>query len=623
MCGICGLLSPSGRPDPALVERMNASLVHRGPDEGSIDLFGRCILGHRRLRVIDLATGGQPVRNEAGDVVAVFNGELYNFPELRGELAGAGHDVRGSGDTPVIPHLYEEDGPEFVRRLSGMFALALWDAGRDRLVLARDRVGKKPLLWTRLPDGTLAFASELKALLALPGVSREVDPSALDAFLALQYVPGGTPLRNVEKLPPGHLLVAEGGSVEVTPYWRLEAHPDESGARSDAEWLELVRETVAAAVRRRLVADVPLGALLSGGIDSSIVVAEMAKAAGTVRTFTVGFGNDRYDERGYARAVAGRYATEHEEIVVEPDLDEILPRLALTFDEPLGDEAALPQFVVCELARRHVTVALTGDGGDEAFAGYERYVAHELAHRLALPGAAVAARWLRFAGRREPRSRANRAGRLLESAAAPAGARYGRLMEVFPAELRAELWSPEFVPEPTAAWLLLGPPPGGGITGLQLLDARTYLPGDLLLKADLASMAHSLELRSPLLDREVLELGVSLPPRLKTRGLRGKEALRRAYADALPPEVAARGKTGFGVPLAGWFRNQLRPLAADLLLGERARARGQLRPSVVKRLLDEHVSARADHGHRLWCLVMLELWQQLHLEAAAPAATPA
>jgi asparagine synthase (glutamine-hydrolysing) len=308
VCGICGLLAPSGRPDPVLAERMNAALVHRGPDEGSVDEFGRCVFGHRRLQVIDLATGSQPVTNEAGDVVAVFNGELYNFQDLRRELAATGHEVRGSGDTPVIPHLYEEDGPDFVRRLSGMFAIALWDAGRDRLVLARDRIGKKPLLWTRLSDGTLAFASELKALLQLPGISREVDPAALDAYLALQYVPGGTALRGVEKLAPGHVLVAESGSVRVEPYWQLEPRPEEHSAE---EWLELVREAVGAAVRRRLVADVPLGALLSGGIDSSIVVAEMAKASGTVRTFTVGFGHDRYDERDYARAVAKRYATEH------------------------------------------------------------------------------------------------------------------------------------------------------------------------------------------------------------------------------------------------------------------------------------------------------------------------
>jgi asparagine synthase (glutamine-hydrolysing) len=617
VCGICGLLAPSGQPDPALVERMNDALVHRGPDEGSVDAFGRCVLGHRRLQVIDLATGSQPVANEGGDVVAVFNGELYNFRGLRAELAG--HEVRGTGDTPVIPHLYEESGPGFVARLEGMFALALWDAARDRLVLARDRVGKKPLLWTRLPDGTLAFASELKALLRLPGVSRELDAAALDAYLALQYVPAGTALRGVEKLPPGHLLVAEGESLRVEPYWSLEPRAEEL---RDEEWLERVRETVGAAVRRRLVADVPLGALLSGGIDSSIVVAEMARAGGRVRTFTVGFRDERYDERAYARAVAERYGTEHEEIVVDPDVTELLPRLARTFDEPLGDEAALPQFVVGELARRHVTVALTGDGGDEAFAGYERYSAVGLARRVAVPGAGTAARMLRWAGRGEPRSRANRAGRLLEAAALPPEARYGRLMEVFPASLRAELWEPAFVSAPKPAWELL-PASDDGISDLQRLDIRTYLPGDLLLKADLASMAHSLEMRSPLLDHAVLELGVSLPDRLKLDGRRGKVALRRAFAEELPPQVAGRGKTGFGVPIGRWFREDLRVLAGDVLLDETARARGLFRPGAVARLLHEHVLGRADHGHRLWCLLMLELWQREHIDTSAHAAVAA
>jgi asparagine synthase (glutamine-hydrolysing) len=618
VCGICGLVAPSGRPDPALVERMNAALVHRGPDEGSVDEFGRCVLGHRRLQVIDLVTGSQPVANESAGVVAVFNGELYNFQALRDELAASGHEVRGTGDTPVIPHLYEEEGPRFTRRLSGMFALALWDEPRGRLVLARDRVGKKPLLWTRLSDGTLAFGSELKALLRLPGVSRRVDPAALDAYLALQYVPSGTALRGVEKLPPGHVLVFEGGSTRVEPYWRLEPDREQLG---ENEWLERVRETVGAAVRRRLVADVPLGALLSGGIDSSVVVAEMA-SAGTVRTFTVGFGEERYDERAFARTVAERYGTQHEEIVVEPDVAEVLPRLASAFDEPLGDEAALPQFLVSELARRHVTVALTGDGGDEAFAGYERYAAVGLARRIAVPGAGLAARTFRWAGRAEPRSRANRAARLLEVAALPAPARYGRLMEVFPPDLRARLWEPEFVARPAPAWELLGPAPEAGIAGLQRLDVATYLPGDLLLKADLASMAHSLELRSPLLDREVLELGVSLPDALKVRGLRGKEALRRAFAEALPAEVGARSKAGFGVPITRWFRRELRELAADLLLGEPARSRGQLRPAAVEQLLADHASGRADHGHRIWCLLMLELWQRVHVEADVPVAAP-
>lgn len=619
MCGICGLVAPSGAPDAGLVGRMNDALVHRGPDEGSIDGFGRCVLGHRRLQVIDLETGSQPVEDEAGDIVCVFNGELYNFRELRAELAGKGHDVRGTGDTPVIPHLYEEYGLDFPQRLSGMFAIALWDRRRDRLVLVRDRVGKKPLLWTVLPDETFAFASELKALARIPELRRRVDPAALDAYLALQYVPGGTGLRNIHKLPPGSTLVWEHGRADERRYddafGRVEAAGDE-------EWLELVRETVRAAVRRRLVADVPLGALLSGGIDSTIVVALMAEASTRpVKTFTVGFSDPRYNERAYARAVAERYGTEHEELTLEVDAAETLPRLASAFDEPLGDEAALPLYLICEAAGQHVTVALTGDGGDEAFGGYERYLAYRLA---GLPGARLApTRLLRFLGKNDPRTSANRLARLGEAAKVSRDARYGGLMEVFPAQLRSELWEPGFVERATSASRLLGQPRSAGIAGLQLLDVKTYLPGDLLLKADIASMAHSLELRSPFLDRDVLRLGISLPDSLKFRGRRGKHGLRLAFSGQLPPEIGTRSKRGFGVPLAGWFRGELRELAADLLLGERARRRGQLRPQAVQRLLDEHVNGRADHGHRLWCLVMLELWQRSYVESEHPPPTAA
>jgi asparagine synthase (glutamine-hydrolysing) len=617
MCGICGLVAASGTPDPALVSRMNAALVHRGPDEGSVDAFGRCVLGHRRLQVIDLETGSQPVANEAGDVVAVFNGELYNFRELRAELSG--HDVRGTGDTPVIPHLYEDHGLGFADRLSGMFAIALWDAARERLVLARDHVGKKPLVYALLDDGSLAFASEVKALLQLPGLRREVDSAQLDAYLALQYVPGGTGLAGVEKLPPGHLLAWEQGTIRVEPF----AVPGRLDPRSDEEWLELIGAEVSEAVERRLVADVPLGALLSGGIDSSIVVALMARASSRrVRTFTVGFGEPRYDERRYAQAVADRYATEHTEVVLEPDVQAALPRLAEAYDEPHGDEAALPLFLICEAARSEVTVALTGDGGDESFGGYERYLAHRLAARVPAIGAGTAARTLRRLSR-EPRSSATRAARFLETVAAPEAERYGRLMEVFPAELRAELWEPEFVARPRSAAELLGAPDGPGVDALQRVDVRTYLPGDLLVKADIASMAHSLELRSPLLDRRVLELGISLPDKLKLSRRQGKAALRKAFADRLPPEVAGRGKTGFGVPLTAWFRGELRPLAAELLLDATARSRGQLRPAAVKKLLDEHVSGRIDHGHRLWCLVMLELWQRTWVDTAQPVAPAA
>jgi asparagine synthase (glutamine-hydrolysing) len=611
VCGIAGLYSPTGSPNPDHVDAMRAALVHRGPDEGSTDAFGHCVLGHQRLKVIDLDTGYQPVTNETGAVVAVYNGEAYNFHALRQELQG--HVVRGTGDTPVLPHLYEESGPLFAERLHGMFALALWDASRERLVLARDRLGKKPLLWTRLPDGTLAFASELKALLRLPQVAREVDLDAIDAYLALQYVPGGrTALRGIHKLPPGHVLVAEGTTERLERYWQ--PAPAEPSSREE-EWLERVRESVAGAVQRRLVADVPLGALLSGGIDSSIVVALMAEAsAQPVRTFTVGFADERYDEREYARAVAARYGTVHEELELHEDIAATLPRLAATYDEPLGDEAAFPTFLIAEQARRHVTVALAGDGGDESFAGYERYIAMGLAGRIPgrLASAAATAVRLLPAARREPRSPFYRSARLLDVAATPAERRYEQLMGVFPLDLRADLWSDSH----RARRHSLAPPPPG-ITGLQLVDLQTYLPGDLLLKADLSSMAHSLELRSPFLDHEVVSLGLALPDSLKTRGREGKVALRRAFADLLPPEVASRGKTGFGVPLGRWFRSDLRELANDVLTNDR----GWFRVDTVRRLLREHETGHADHGHRLWCLLMLELWVREHVEA--PVLIPA
>jgi asparagine synthase (glutamine-hydrolysing) len=621
MCGICGLYSPAGEPPAAAVDAMRARIRHRGPDQGGTEALGPCVLGHQRLSVIDLATGEQPVASEDGSIVAVFNGELYNFRELRRELAA--HDVRGTGDTPVLPHLYEERGVAFVERLEGMFAVALWDARRERLVLARDRLGKKPLVWTRLPDGALAFASELKALLGLAEVPREPDLAALDAYLALGYVPGDrTGFAGIRRLLPGHVLVAENGRETIERYWNPSDKVSQGEARSEHEWLERVRDEVREAVRRRLVADVPLGALLSGGIDSAIVVALMAQAsAEPVRTFTVGFADERYDERPYARAVADRYSTRHEEILLEPDAAETLPLLVETFDEPLGDEAALPLYLICEQARRHVTVALVGDGGDESFAGYERYAAVGLAGRIPPVAATAGARLLRGSGeRRSPRFRA---ARLLDVAAAPPGERYGRIMEVFSPRERVALWRDEVLAElaplPSAA-SLLGPPSLDGMRGLQLLDAETYLPGDLLPKSDLASMAHSLELRSPFLDHKVVELGLSLPDSLRMRRNTGKLALRRAFAADLPELVAKRGKKGFGVPLARWFRSELRDVAGDVLLGT---GEAWFRRETVERLLAEHAAGRADHGHRLWCLLVLELWQRRYLGAREPAVAAA
>jgi asparagine synthase (glutamine-hydrolysing) len=577
---------------------MNAAIVHRGPDHGAVEAHGRCVLGYRRLSIIDLHTGDQPVANERGDVIAVFNGELYNFRELRRELEAAGHEIRGTGDSPLIPHAYERWGAAFVERLDGMFAIALWDRANERLVLARDRLGKKPLLYARLPDGSLAFASETKALLQLPELPRELDLGQIDAFLALQYTPRSG-FRAVEKVPPASTVVVENGSATVERYWSPRPSSD------CGDWVARVREEVTAAVQRRLVADVPLGILLSGGIDSSIIVAAMAEAQhGPVRTFTVGFPDRRYDERAQARAVAERYGTEHEELEIgsAPDLD----RIAHVFDEPFGDETALPLLLICEATRRHVKAALVGDGGDEVFGGYERYHAYALARHVPRPAAALLADGLRRIPRAslEPRSTLFRARRFLDVAAQPVRDRYARLLEVFPLELRQRLWTDSARAHAASRML-------PNSDDLRLVDMESYLPGDLLPKSDLASMAVSLELRSPFLDHRVVELGLALPRELGF----GKVALKQAFAADLPPVVKSRRKSGFGVPLDRWFRHELRPTAEDLLLSH---DRGLFRRAELERLLREHAERRADHGHRLWCLCMLELWQQHHVDFGSP-----
>jgi asparagine synthase (glutamine-hydrolysing) len=496
-----------------------------------------------------------------------------------------------------------------------MFAIALWDGRRRRLVLARDRFGKKPLLYTTRSDGSFAFASELKALLAYLNGAHRVSLAHLDAYLALGYVPGPeSAVVGVRRLPPASLLTVEDGRVEVERYWwpkprRL--------VRTNAEWIEAIRQGVLSAVRKRLVADVPLGALLSGGLDSSVVVAAMASAnAAPVRTFSVGFSEALYDERLYARLVASRFGTTHEELLVEPDVVTVLPRLADTFDEPFADSSALPTFLICEHARRFVTVALVGDGGDEIFGGYERYRAHALGGRLErVPHtlANVAARAIESFphGRTEPRSSTYRAVRFLRTAGLDAAERYGQLMHIFTLPQRMALWSDDArdqIGAQPSTGTLLGGPSVEGITGLQLLDIETYLPSDLLFKADLASMAHSLELRAPLLDHDLGELGLGLPDELKFRGRLGKLALRLAFADELPRPILLRRKRGFGVPIGRWLRRELREFAGDVLLGARAQRQGHFRREVVERLIRDHDAGRADHGARIWSLLMLELW---------------
>ncbi|HEU4906248.1 MAG TPA: asparagine synthase (glutamine-hydrolyzing) [Solirubrobacterales bacterium] len=628
MCGIAGQARAGGAPVEAeTIARMCAAQEHRGPDQRGIHTADGVGLGIQRLRIIDLAGGDQPVANEDGSVVVVLNGEIYNYAELREELLRRGHSLSTEGDTEVIAHLYEEEGVECVHRLRGMFCFALWDERRRRLFVARDRIGKKPLYYSRR-GGELSFASELRALLQDPAVPREVDPAAIDAYLAYGYVPApDSVFRGVAKLPPAHRLVFEDGALTVERWWRLD-YARKLEVDDVEELHERIRAALRTAVRRRLVADVPIGAFLSGGIDSSAVVATMAELSPRpVKTFTIGFADEDFDELPRARLVAERFGTDHTELVVEPDAVAMLPKLVRHYGEPFGDHSALACFYLAELARDQVTVALNGDGGDESFAGYQRYSSNMLAARLErLPGglrrglAAAAGAAGRAADPRALRSRIARFGGRL------GGGRERRYLDqvnVFDAAGRASLYSTEFaaaVMPDQADEALLGP--WREASGAELLDqllevdASVYLPGDLLAKIDIATMAFSLEARSPLLDHELMELAAAIPTAHKARGAQRKIALRGALRGRLPDEVLDGRKQGFELPVARWLRGDLAPFAREVLLDRAAAERGWARPEAVAALLDEHLAGAADHGRRLWSLLSLELWAQETLDAA-------
>jgi asparagine synthase (glutamine-hydrolysing) len=631
MCGIAGQVRSDGLPvEEGLIARMCAAQEHRGPDQRGLHLDRRVGLGIQRLRVIDLETGDQPVGNEDGSVVVVLNGEIYNYAELRRELSRAGHYLATRGDTEVIAHLYEEHGLDCLSRLRGMFSLALWDSRLHRLFLARDRVGKKPLYFS-LRGGVLSFASELRALLQDPGVPREVDPEAIDAYLAYGYVPApGSIFRGVSKLPPAHRLVYQEGSLAIERYWRLD-YGAKRRVADPGELHERIRASLRTAVRRRLVADVPVGAFLSGGIDSSAVVAAMAEQSPRpVKTFSIGFADQAFDELPRARLIAERFSTEHHELVVEPDAIEMLPRLVRQYGEPFGDHSALPCFYLAELAREHVTVALNGDGGDESFAGYQRYSSNLLAARLeSLPAGlrrAIGAAGSLAGSPSDPRALRSRAQRFAGRLGGDREERYLSQVSVFDAAGRAALYPPEFAervaPSAAAAALL---DPWREASGAALLDqllevdATVYLPGDLLAKIDVATMAFSLEARSPLLDHELMELAASIPPAHKANGMQRKIALRGALRGWVPDAVLDGPKRGFELPVARWLRGELAPFAREVLLDRASAERGWARPAAVEALLDEHAAGEADHGRRLWALLALELWAQ---SVAAPATQP-
>ncbi|HEY58939.1 MAG TPA: asparagine synthase (glutamine-hydrolyzing) [Anaerolineae bacterium] len=627
MCGICGLGLSTGAASTTEIQekvrQMNARLVHRGPDGEGFHFAPGVGLAMRRLAIIDLQTGDQPIPNEDKSLWIVFNGEIYNFPQLRKDLIRRGHRFRTRTDTETIVHLYEEYGPECVHHLRGMFAFALWDAPRRRLFIARDRLGQKPLYYT-VQDGTLYFASELPALLTVLSRTPEVSLEALDLYLALQYIPEPlTPYQGVYKLPAAHLLLWHEGRLEVQRYWDLHYTP--KWTLSEADLLAELRERVREAVRLRLISDVPLGAHLSGGLDSSIMVAVMAALGnGPVKTFSVGFEEEAFSELAHARTVAQRFATDHHEFVLTyGDIPSTLETLVAHLGEPLADPSVLPLYHLSRLTREHVTVALNGDGGDEAFAGYPRYWWDPWANRyLRLP------RWftqgvvpwlVRYLPDRGDRpvghSLVNGLKRLAQLPQVDPRASLLRWGSYFGPELREALWRPEhrawLTPRRAETWLVEHFTVAQAESLLDrtlYADVHTYLPGDLLVKADRMTMAASLEGRSPFLDHELMAWAARLPQRWKVRGLTGKVALRKAFADQLPPEILRRGKQGFGVPVGAWLRGPLRPWMQELLLGDASPLRPWIRREVVARLVEEHATGREDHGKRLWALAVWAMW---------------
>jgi asparagine synthase (glutamine-hydrolysing) len=614
MCGICGIAAANGAsPDVEAVRRMNGRLVHRGPDSDGVFADERVALAMRRLSIIDLEGGDQPIANEDGSVVVVQNGEIYNYRELRAELERRGHRFKTHSDTEVLVHLYEEHGEGFVERLRGMFAIALWDGRGRRLLLARDRFGIKPLYY-RHARGTLSFASELKALMQQPGFSREIDPRAVAAFLAFNSIPAPlTVFAEARKLPAGALAVWAGGELTERRYARpAPVEASQAKRRPEGALAGELRETLRDSVRAHLVADVPVGVLLSGGVDSAGLVALAAgEQAEPVKTFSVGFEEASFDELERARLVAEHYRTEHHEIVLRPDAVELLPKLVEAFDEPFGDSSALPTYLVSELAAGEVKVALSGEGGDELFGGYYTYVADLLAPRIGRLAALAAPLIERLPSSSEKVSFDYKAKRFARGAKLPPLERHHAWKEIFSRELQVALlggrdpgWDPVDRYRERYAETAGAEP----LARLQDVDLGIYLVDDLLVKTDRSGMAHSLELRVPFLDNEVAATALGLATPLKVRGLAKKRLLRRALAPLLPKEVLQGPKQGFSVPVAAWLRGPLQGFARETLSTETLSRQGWLDPATVANLLDAHCAGREDLSRQLWGLMAFTLW---------------
>ena len=625
MCGIAGFTGfPGGgalADREALLDRMCRSMVHRGPDEQGTIVRGRAALGMRRLSIIDLSGGQQPIFGCTERYAVVFNGEIYNYRKLRAELEARGHIFKTNSDTESIVHAFEEYGADCVDHLRGMFAFAVYDFAEEKLFIARDRVGEKPLFYAVTDDREFVFGSELKVLLEHPGIRREVDSAALDAYLGLGYVPEDLCIfKGIKKLPPGCMMEVVNGTVRVDRYWNF--RPGRTEPRSEAELVEMLREKIREAVEIRLVSEVPLGAFLSGGVDSSTVVAMMSLLnTSPVKTFSIGFNEDSYSELKFARMAAKTFGTDHREFIVTPDLVDIVDDLVGHFDEPFADSSALPTFMVSKLAREHVTVVLSGDGGDELFGGYTRYAVEKSRSPFERLPRLVREKLLRPLGAALPHGAFGRnyiynvsldpVERYLDSVSPFGDLKKRRLYaEGHRGVLNGELGAAkkgfraiaEEVPEADA------------LERLMYLDSKTYLPSDILTKVDRMSMAASLEARVPLLDHELIELVETIPSEWKLRGSESKYILKKAMEGIVPTEILYREKQGFGVPIREWINERLKDRMLGTLLEPRTMHRGYFERSYIEMLIDEHARGRRDHAHPLWALWMLELWHRRYID---------
>lgn len=626
MCGIAGFVDywdrRGGEPFERgrLLKGMCDVIRHRGPDDDGFLLQDGVALGMRRLSIIDLAGGAQPISGEDGSVTIVFNGEIYNFQELRPELEKRGHTFKTHSDTETIVHAYEEYGPECVTHLRGMFALAIWDDKTRELYIARDRVGKKPLYYTVTPGQTLVFGSEIKSILEHPDVQREINLEALDAYLTLGYVPDPLSIfRDIHKLPPGHYLTFSNGRVRVQQYWDFNFEPSES--RKPEDYLDELRELLNESVRLRLISEVPLGAFLSGGVDSSTVVALMAKHMNQpVKTFSIGFHEDSYNELKYARLTAKKLGTDHHEFFVTPQICDVIDELVWHFDEPFADPSAIPTYMVSKLARDHVTVALSGDGGDELFAGYTHYVVQESRRAFSALPKALRAGVMRPLSYRLPHGAWGR--NYLHNISLDPIDRYLDSLSYFTGLTRKTLYTPDFQRalgrtdgvarsfREYASHVKTNEP----LDQLLYIDGKTYLPGDILTKVDRMSMATSLEVRVPLLDHKLIDFVTKVPAPLKLAGTETKQLLKRVARDLIPAEILDRPKQGFGIPLEQWINRQLRDQIRETLSEPRTRQRGYVNSDYVDLILDEHHKNRRDHSFPLWALLILELWHRRYID---------